>query len=361
MTASSDVAAASAAADSVLAPAVGKRFTGAVARIERSGALIAERAYGRVDDGLGSAPVDVTTRFDLASLTKVFVATTALQAVERGELSLDTTLASILPEWAAAPKSAITLRRLLAHDGGLQSGADYRELLGDSVERYALARPLVAPVGERVVYSDLGFIALGVVIARALGTSLATAVAQTCRSIGAVDTSFRPRWTERGAIPATEDDGWRGRLRGEVHDEKCWLMNGVAGHAGLFGTAADVARLAGIYAGDANGRASSALGTVLALEAIREQAADPVLRRGLGWALKTSEANSCGERMSLQTFGHTGFTGTCVWVDPVRDLTIVLLTNAVYYGRHDLRDLRARLCDAVTEASDAATVWETGP
>jgi CubicO group peptidase (beta-lactamase class C family) len=341
-------------ADAALAPALGERFTGAVVRVERAGRLVLERAYGRVDAGAASTPVDGTTRFDLASLTKVFVATTALQAVERGALRLDEPLGALVPEWNTSEKAGITLRRLLAHDAGLQSGADYRELFGCDVERYALERPLVAAVGERVVYSDLGFIALGVVLARALGTSLATAVERTCRSVGASATAFRPQALERGAIPATEDDGWRGRVRGEVHDEKCWLMNGVAGHAGLFGTAADVARLAEAYVGPANGRSSGALGRATALEAIREQAFDPVLRRGLGWALKTSDENSCGAQMSAQTFGHTGFTGTCVWVDPLRDLTIVLLTNAVYYGRHDLRDVRARVCDAMTAACDAA-------
>jgi CubicO group peptidase (beta-lactamase class C family) len=340
--------------DAVLEPALGKRFTGAVVRVEQEGRLVLERAYGRVDEGASSVPVDGTTRFDLASLTKVFVATTALQALEAGALALNEPLAALVPEWNTPEKARISLRQLLAHDAGLQSGADYRELFGSDVERYSLERPLVARVGERVVYSDLGFIALGVVLARALGTSLSTAVERTCRSVGASVAAFRPRALDRAAIPASEDDGWRGRVRGEVHDEKCWLMNGVAGHAGLFGTAADVARLAEAYLGAINGRPGDALGVETAREATREQAFDPVLRRGLGWALKTSDENSCGALMSAQTFGHTGFTGTCVWVDPVRDLTIVLLTNAVYYGRHDLRDVRAGVCDAITAACDAA-------
>ncbi len=133
---------------------------------------------------------------------------------------------------------------------------------------------------------------------------------------------------------------------GVVHDEKAYLMNGVAGHAGLFGPARDVAALAEPYLAAANGRASRGLSARSCREAVVEHGADPVLRRGLGWALKTSDENSCGAAMSRSTFGHTGFTGTSVWADPERDLSIVLLTNAVYYGRNDLRDLRAAVCDA---------------
>jgi CubicO group peptidase (beta-lactamase class C family) len=118
----------------------------------------------------------------------------------------------------------------------------------------------------------------------------------------------------------------------------------------LFGTARDVGRLAEVFLAATNGRCSSALGGVRAREAVRLQADDPVLRRGLGWALKTSNSNSCGARMSERAFGHTGFVGTSVWADPERDLSVILLTNAVYYGRKDLRDLRAAVCDAAVGA-----------
>jgi len=128
-------------------------------------------------------------------------------------------------------------------------------------------------------------------------------------------------------------------------------MNGSAGHAGLFGSAGDVARLAEAFLAPAAARGSS-LSPALARAAVTEWGADPVLRRGLGWALKTSDANSCGAAMSFATFGHTGFTGTCVWADPERDLSIVFLTNAVYFGRNDLREVRAAVCDAVVEEVD---------
>jgi CubicO group peptidase (beta-lactamase class C family) len=339
-------------ADALVAAGVGDRYTAAILRVERAGRVLFERAYGTLDDGPDARPTEVTTRFDLASITKVFVATAALRAVATGALALDAPAARILCEWRGTAHATITLRMLLAHTSGMQSGADYRTLFGENVERFALARPLVAAPGERVVYSDLGFIALGVLLTRASGASLATLLAPTLGALGCDATTFRPRNDAPEDVPATERDAWRGRVRGSVHDEKAALMNGVAGHAGLFGTAVDVARLAEAYLAAANGRVAFALPVALAREAIAEHGADPVLRRGLGWALKTTDENSAGARLARATFGHTGFTGTVVWADPTRDCSIVLLTNAVYYGRRDLRDLRAAVCDAIVEEAD---------
>ncbi len=345
---------ATATADDVVRAACGARFTAAVLRIERAGRAVFERAYGTLDDSANAARTNVTTAFDLASLTKVFVATAALRAVADGTLALDAPLVAHVPEWRGTAHADITLRMLLAHTAGMQSGADYRTLFAENVERFALGRELVARPGERVIYSDLGFIALGVVLARASGRSLASVVAGTLRALGCEGTAYQVRGETRHDVPATEEDAWRGRVRGSVHDEKAFLMNGVAGHAGLFGTAGDVARLARAYREAARERGAPAdtdrppnpLPVTLIREAITEQGADAVLRRGLGWALKTSDANSCGAAMSRATFGHTGFTGTCLWADPERDVVVVLLTNAVYFGRNDLRDVRAAVCDA---------------
>jgi CubicO group peptidase (beta-lactamase class C family) len=337
-------------ADEIVRGACGTRFTGAVLRVERAGRAVFERAYGSLDDEPGSPQVELTTCFDLASLTKPFVATAALQAVAARRLTLDVPLAATLPEWLGTERARITLRMLLAHVAGMASGADYRTLWGRNVETFALEQPLVAPPGERVIYSDLGFIALGAVLARSAGVSLASVLARTAASIAAEATGYRPAARATGAIPPTECDGWRGRVRGVVHDEKAYLMGGVAGHAGLFGTARDVAALAEVYLGACNGRKQRALPASLAREAVAQQADDPVLRRGLGWALKTTDENSCGARMARESFGHTGFVGTSAWADPTRDLCVVLLSNAVYYGRGDLRDVRAAVCDAVVEA-----------
>ncbi len=324
----------------------GRQFTGAVARVEFRGRVVFERAYGSTRDDDLARPVFVDTPFDLASLTKVFVSTLALCAVAGGEVGLDDSLAPWFGEWRGRPHEAISLRMLLAHDSGMNSGADYRQLLDANVERYAIQRDLAARPRERVIYSDLGFIALGALLQRIYGRSLA---AISRDAFGTDSPLFWPGQSRALAIPATEDDGWRGRVQGVVHDEKAYLMGGIAGHAGLFGTAADVAALAETYLGPLRGRPRRLLPDALIREATREQAPDPILRRGLGWALKTSDENSTGRLLARETFGHTGFVGTCVWADPTRDVQGVLLTNSVYYGRRDTRELRVAFYEGLVD------------
>jgi CubicO group peptidase (beta-lactamase class C family) len=338
------------AIDAAIRAALGVRFSAAVVRVEHRGRLLYERAYGRTRDDGAALPVYVDTRFDLASITKVFVSTAALVAVARGTLTLDDPLTNLIPEWRGTDHEPITLRHILAHDAGFKSGADYRTLLDKNVERFALTEPLAAPPGTRVIYSDLGFIALGTLLSRAAGTdSLATAIEPVLRDLGTRSTSYTVKGRERAMIPATETDAWRGSVQGDVHDEKAYLMGGAAGHAGLFGDARDVALLGERYLAALHARPTP-LNANLAREAIREQAYDPTLRRALGWALKTNDDNSCGPLMSRDSFGHTGFTGTSIWVDPSRDLNVVLLTNNVHHGRTDLRDVRAAVANAaVTE------------
>jgi CubicO group peptidase (beta-lactamase class C family) len=334
--------------------ALGVRFSAAVVRVEHRGAVCFERAYGRTRDDGPALPCNVDTRFDLASITKAFVSTVALAQTARGELRLDGSLSDLVPEWRGTAHEPIALRQILAHDAGFKSGADYRTLLDQDVERFALTGPLAAPPGEKVIYSDLGFIALGAIAERAArGRSLAAHVEGVLRAFGTRTTGYAPRGRERSAIPATETDAWRGSVQGEVHDEKAYLMGGSAGHAGLFGDARDVALLGEWYLAARHGRPTP-LDRGLAREAIREQAWDPVLRRGLGWALKTNDENSCGALMSSNTFGHTGFTGTSIWVDPDRDLSVVFLTNNVHHGRTDLRLVRTAVADAAVTEIDRA-------
>ena len=304
-------------------------FTAAVARVEHRGRLVFEGAFGATRADALAKPVYVDTRFDLASLTKLFIATIALQLVADERLQLDEPLTRLFPEWKSDEHFAITARMLLAHNSGMNSGADYRAILDENVERFALTAALLAAPGERVIYSDLGFIVLGVAIERVTGRSLdALARATFGGSLG-----FRPNLRQRATIPATEQEVWRGRVQGFVHDEKAYLMGGAAGHAGLFGTAADVAAMTESYLAQRRPSQRSFIPPSLAREAITEQAYDPVLRRGLGWALKTNDRNSAGRWLDTSSFGHTGFVGTCVWADPVRDLQGVLLTNALYFGR----------------------------
>ena len=329
----------------VLQDACGNQFTAAVARIEHGGRLCFEEAYGTTRaDKLGET-VYVDSAFDLASITKIYVSTLALRAVAEERLKLDEPLTPWLSEWRGTDREPITLRMLLAHNSGMNSGADYRQLLGHNVTRFTLERELVERPGARVIYSDLGFIAIGELLQRVYKCSLAALMARMRSS-----PVYTPATTQQHAIPATEDDGWRGRVQGFVHDEKAYLIGGVAGHAGLFGSAQDVAWLAEQYLAPLCGRdIECVLPACVAKEAVAEQAFDPVLRRGLGWALKTSDENSCGRLLSAQTFGHTGFVGTCVWADPVRDCSGVLLTNSVYFGRNDTRDLRAAFYEALVE------------
>ena len=190
-------------ADTIVRAGLGSRYTGAVLRVERHGAPVFERAYGAVD-AEGGAPVDVTTHFDLASLTKVFVAALALAGVSAGLFALDESASRMLTEWRGTAHEPITPRMLLAHTAGLQSGADYRTLFGENVERFALARDLVAAPGQRVVYSDLGFISLGVLLARAGGSSLAFAFDELAVRAGWNETTFVTRPFERECFPATE-------------------------------------------------------------------------------------------------------------------------------------------------------------
>ncbi|MDB5071886.1 MAG: putative beta-lactamase [Candidatus Eremiobacteraeota bacterium] len=334
--------------------ALGVRFSAAVVRVEHRGRVRYERAYGRTRDDGPSLPCYADTRFDLASITKVFVATVALDQVARGALTLDDPLTPVVPEWCGTDHAPIALRQILAHDAGFKSGADYRTLLDKSVETFALTEPLAAPPGEKVIYSDLGYIALGTIVARAARHgSLATVVETVLHGWGATSIAYKPRGRERKAIPATETDAWRGSVQGDVHDEKAYLMGRVAGHAGLFGDARDVALLGEWYLAGLHGRPTP-LDRALAREAVREQAYDLTLRRGLGWALKTNDENSCGALMSANTFGHTGFSGTSIWIDPDRDLNVVLLTNNVHHGRTDLREIRAAVADAAVTEIDRA-------
>lgn len=328
---------------SIALAGIGSRYSAIVVRVERAGRVVYERAMGseRAD---GGAPIFGDTRFDVASITKVFVTTVALQFVARGELTLDEPLLDLVPEWDGTAHASITLRDILAHRAGFRSGADYRTLFAENIVDFALRHPLVAAPRERVVYSDLGYIALGAILERRAGRALGPLIAAELQALGVPRTTYLPR-VPRESIPATERDAWRGLVAGAVHDEKAALAGGVAGHAGLFSSARDVARLGEWYLAALRGRPSP-LAPDLARSAVEEQAFDPILRRGLGWALKTRDDNSCGPAMGNHTFGHTGFTGTCIWVDPARDLNVVILSNAVHFGRHDLRDVRVALCDA---------------
>jgi CubicO group peptidase (beta-lactamase class C family) len=314
-------------------------------------------AFGVLSSDRGARPTTAETIFDLASLTKVIATTTfALQLVERGLLDLDAPIRERLPRWRGDDRAVVTMADLLAHCSGLPAWRPlYRALDGrDAFLRSICAMPLEYAPRTRSVYSDMGFILAGLMLERAAGSSLDWQFHTFCPdgdgSRAGYELTFTPAAPWRTRIAPTEFDPWRGRLLvGEVHDENAAALGGVAGHAGLFGTgpaagvfARRVLRaLRRLPAGDPFGEPD-----VLARFTTRTDV--PGSSRALGWdtMLPTS---SCGHEMSPRAIGHTGFTGTSLWIDPEWDVYVVLLTNRVHPTRENqaIQQLRPAVHDAV--------------
>jgi CubicO group peptidase (beta-lactamase class C family) len=337
----------------VVTQAIGDVCGAAVLVVQHDGEPVYRGAFGTLAPHGDAVKLD--SIFDLASLTKLFTTTALLALFDQRELSLDDPIVNALPEFERIDerRSQITYRRLLTHTAGLPAHVNFRDELGaPAVIARVCATPLQVAPGAAVIYSDLGFMLLGEAIARITGQALGAAIrALVCEPLG-VNAGYRPHASQRKQIVCTEKDEWRGRLLvGEVHDENCWAMGGVAGHAGLFGTADDVLRLAEMYRSGGSFDGRRVLSRPTAQEAVREHAVGSDERRGLGWALKAGDRHSCGRRLSAGSFGHTGYTGTSVWVDPDRKLTVVLLTNRVLFSREPepIRSLRAAVHDAVVE------------
>jgi len=301
---------------------------------------------------------DGHTVYDLASLTKVVATTTlAMQAVSEGRLDLDAPVQRYLPEFRGAGKERVTVRHLLTHSSGLRADSPlWRQTpTADSALRFVLAMTLDTAPGVRMVYSDMGAIVLGRVVEKVLGGRLdRLAKARIFEPLGMADTRFRPpeSWLSRIA-PTEYDTGWRKRIvRGEVHDEKAARMNGVAGHAGLFGSAVDLLAFGEwILTVRTVGTASTVRPSVspsVLTEFTRRQDVVPGSSRALGWDTP-SPNSSAGTRLGEGSFGHTGFTGTSIWIDPSRELVIVLLSNRVHPIRDNPRifPLRIAVADAV--------------
>ncbi len=334
-------------------------FPGAVLAVGYQGDL-AVQPFGRFTYETVSPEVPADTVYDLASLTKpVVTATAAAMLVENGLLQLDQPIARYLPEWAAGSqpdwRAKVTVQHLLTHSSGLPAHKPFFEQARNKAEvvQRVFAEPLEAEPGTRMVYSDLGLILLGEIVERLSGETLAQFAAKHIfEPLGMKSALFNPSRSLRARIPPTEmDAAYRKRLvQGEVHDENAFAMGGVAGHAGLFANAADLARFAqmllngGIYAHQRLLRR----GTVQKFTAPLDIAGTP---RALGWA-SPSEGASCGHYFSPRSFGHTGFTGTSLWVDPEKQLFVILLTNRVHPTRENIkiREVRPALHDAVVQS-----------
>ncbi|HEU0299022.1 MAG TPA: serine hydrolase [Longimicrobium sp.] len=350
--------------DSIARAAIADSAAPAIAiAVGRHGRLVHLAGYGTVDWAPGSAQVTDSTLFDLASVTKVVATTTAAMILEEeGRLDLDRTVASYLPELADSAKQAITVRMLLTHRGGLEAFAPlYRTHRGRQQYLEQIdARPLRHPPGTQTVYSDWDLILLQLVIERITGQELDAFVRDRIFApLGMRETGFRPA-LPRDRIAATERDSARGGLIwGEVHDPNAWAMGGVAGHAGLFGSARDLAVFAQMLL---NGGEYGAVRILRPQTLARWTAPQgPGASRALGWDTPSGES-SAGRFFSTRSFGHTGYTGTSVWVDPERGLFVILLTTRVNPTSANQKQapLRRAVADAVQNAVvDAPLVdWE---
>jgi serine-type D-Ala-D-Ala carboxypeptidase len=287
------------------------------------------------------------TVYDLASLTKVVALTTAaMLGVEDGKLELDAPVQRYVPGFAGPGKERVTVRMLLAHASGLPA---WRPLFREAKTRdeaLALAEssPLDSAPGKTDIYSDIGAIVLTQVIEAVYHQRLDSLLDQRVFGpLGMSSTRYLPpvSWCDR--IAPTELDPWRGRvLRGEVHDENAALMEGVSGHAGLFGSAEDLLRFAEWILEQATLRPS------VVHEFTRRQNLVPGSSRALGWDTP-SGGSSAGRLLSPSSFGHTGFTGTSLWIDPEHDVAIILLSNRVNPTRNNPRwtPVRAAVADLV--------------
>jgi serine-type D-Ala-D-Ala carboxypeptidase len=335
-------------------------FPGAALAVAHRGALVASQGFGRFTYESDSPEVQPDTIFDLASVTKV-VATTAMAMIlfERGVLDLDPPVAAILPEFASlAPdsqrvaRSKVTVRMLLAHSSGLPAYVKLFETARtrDELIRAALATPLVADPGSTVAYSDIGFIVLGETLSKLAGAPLDVFAQQEIFTpLGMSGTCFNPPADSKLGIPPTEHDHtFRRRvIQGEVNDENASVMEGVAGHAGLFAPAIDVARFAECML---RGGAPTLRRATIELFT-RRQDSPSCTDRALGWDTP-SRPSSSGSHFSARSFGHLGYTGTSLWIDPDHQLSVTLLTNRTWPDRSSqaIKQIRPSVHDAVAEA-----------
>ena len=353
-----DAAAAAAVRDSMHAVLARARadsaFPGAYAAVGDADGVIAEATVGTLDWAPSPAP-DARTVWDLASLTKVVALTSAaMRLVDDGRLDLDAPVQRYLPEWTGRHQDRVRVRDLLTHSAGLSAWRPlYKEAASPAAARaLALATPLDTVPGARYVYSDLGAITLAAIVERVTGEPLDRFVAREILApLGMTDTRYLPPPDWRDRIAPTEFDPWRGRhLRGEVHDENAHALGGVSGHAGLFGTGHDLARFARMYlnGGELDGARVFRPETVARFTARQDSA---LSHRALGWETPTGR-NSAGTRMSARAFGHTGFTGTSIWMDRDAGVWVLLLTNRVNPSRESrgIGPARTALADAALAA-----------
>jgi serine-type D-Ala-D-Ala carboxypeptidase len=334
-------------------------FPAASAAVTHKEQLVALKALGRFTYEPGSPPVTTATVFDLASVSKaVATASMAMILYERGLIDLDAPVVSIVPEFSGsdARRGDVTVRMLLAHSSGLPA---YEKLFlraktRDELLAGAFTTALTADPGTRAEYSDIGFIILAIALERAADESLDRfCQREIFGPLGMVHTAYNPPASWKAAIPPTEDDrAFRKRIiQGEVQDENASVLGGVAGHAGLFGTAEDLATFAHVLL---QGGQPLVRPETLALFTRRESTPAGT-SRALGWDTPSSPSQS-GKYFSHRSYGHLGYTGTSLWIDSERQLSITLLTNRTWpdCSNKAIKDVRPAFHDAVMEALEKA-------
>jgi CubicO group peptidase (beta-lactamase class C family) len=344
-----------------------KAFPGATLAVGYRG-RVSVHAFGKLSYDAKSASTNLNTMYDIASLTKVVATTTLVAKLAEGDfaapLDLDARVERYLPEWASGPqpewRHKVTVRHLLTHTSGLPAFKEYWRTSKGKADTLAriFAEPLEYEPGTKEIYSDLGIILMAEIVERLAGRTLDDLARTFIFSpLGMKDTMYRPPKKLWPSIAPTEiDNNLRHRMvQGEVHDENAFAIGGVSGHAGVFSTAPDLAAFCQMLL---NGGVYSHQ-RILRRATISQFTAPQQLSGGtrtLGWAVPT-EGGSSGHYFSTHSFGHTGFTGTSIWIDPDRQLFVVLLTNRAHPTRENtkIQQVRPALHDAVMQALGFAT------
>src|SRR5208283_4295367 len=299
-------------------------------------------------------PMTVDAIFDMASLTKVMATTTCvMRMVQLGQVKLNDPVAKYIPEFAQNGKEDVTIRQLLTHYSGLRPDLDLKPDWTGQAEafRMANAEKLVNPPGSTFLYSDINFIVLGELVQRVSGLGLNQyAEAFVFSPLGMTATRYLPPQSWFLRIAPTEKDDRSGlMLRGVVHDPTARQMGGVAGHAGLFSTADDTAKFAQALL---NGGAPVLSPLIVEKMTTPQQAPNMTSVRGLGWDIDSPFSSNRGDLLPVGSFGHTGFTGTSLWIDPTTNTYIILLTNSVNVKQGNVIALRTEVATAVAAALD---------
>ena len=322
-------------------------FPGAVVLIGRNGKVVGHRAFGDAMITPEVKPMKLDTIFDLASLTKPIVTATSIMILlERGKLRLDDRVSIFIPEFGKNGKVNVTIRELLTHTSGLPACMPlYEEYSSYSSIIYAICGAGLESVpGTKYVYSDLGYIILGEIVRRVGGMPLDKFASKNIfEPLGMKDTIFNPPAELRHRCAATEYCKWRRRvLVGEVHDENAFAMGGVSGHAGLFSTARDISIFGQMLLNGGEYNGARILSPLTVKIMTKNQLKDIGGDESLGWFTKSEEYSSGGDIISTNSYGHTGFTGTSIWIDPDEELIIILLTNRVHPSRENREHIRIR-------------------